>query len=92
MVEYGFAAWFSIWNSLDLLTYGLQIAIAIMYFGRLHLDSITLSILLASQILLLFWRVRGLRVPPVVFSRQHLVCLPDAITDFYLDCGCKAAP
>ena len=29
-----------------------------MYFGRLRLDSLTLSILLASQILLLFWKVR----------------------------------
>ena len=59
LVEYGFATWFSVWNSLDLLTYGLQIAIAIMYFGRLRLDSLALSILLASQILLLFWKVRG---------------------------------
>ena len=57
MAVYSFRDWFNIWNSLDLLTYVLQIAIAVMYFGRLRLDSLTFSVLLATQILLLFWKV-----------------------------------
>jgi hypothetical protein len=60
-MEYGLVGWFSIWNSLDILTYVLQIAISVMYFGRLRLDSLALSVLLALQILLLFWKV-SLRV------------------------------
>ena len=56
-MEYGLVGWFSIWNSLDILTYVLQAAIAVMYFGRWRLDSLALSVLLALQILLLFWKV-----------------------------------
>ncbi len=74
LVEYGFSAWFSVWNSLDLLTYGLQLAIAVMYFGRLRLDSLALSILLASQILLLFWKVR--RGRPSKNVRQGVFSFP----------------
>lgn len=43
---------------LDVLTYGLQVAISVMFFGRLQLDSLLLSGMLAIQILLLFWKAR----------------------------------
>lgn len=47
------------WNSLDILTYSLQIGISVMFFGRIQLDSLTLSGMLALQILLLFWKARS---------------------------------
>ena len=34
-----------------------QIAIMVLFFGRMALDSLGLSILLASQVLLLYWKV-----------------------------------
>lgn len=49
---------FSIWNSLDIITYVLQVAISVMFFGRYYLESTTLSALLAAQVLLMCWRVR----------------------------------
>lgn len=48
----------SMWNSLDILTYGLQVAISVMFFSRHRLDSLLLSGMLALQILLLFWKAR----------------------------------
>ena len=49
-----------------MLTYGLQVTISVMFFGRIQLDSLLLSALLAAQVLLLIWKVRlrGIPYPP----------------------------
>ena len=49
---------------MDTLTYSLQIAISAMFFGRWHLESRVLSILLAAQVLLLIWKVLFCLSPP----------------------------
>lgn len=49
--------WLSLWNLLDVLTYGLQIAIAVMHLGRLYLASGWLSVLVAFQCVLLWFRL-----------------------------------
>lgn len=62
---------------LDILAYGLQIIISVMFFGRINLDSLLLSSLLAAQVLLLIWKVlpvSGLRVSGLTprLRQRHL--------------------
>jgi hypothetical protein len=81
MIMYGVKDWFTIWNSLDLVAYALQIAIAVLYLGRMQLDSLALSVLLAAQILLLFWKVGAFNANRVSTPLCHVAnktCKADA--------------
>lgn len=49
--------WLSLFNALDVITYSLQIAIAVMHMGRLYLGSGWLSVLVAFQCVLLWFRL-----------------------------------
>lgn len=58
LTEYGIRRWLSVWNVLDVVTYVLQIAITVMFFTRWQLQSDTLSIMAAVQVLCLWWKVQ----------------------------------
>eukprot|EP00878_Enallax_costatus_P003598 GHUV01003812.1.p1 GENE.GHUV01003812.1~~GHUV01003812.1.p1 ORF type:complete len:573 (+),score=199.32 GHUV01003812.1:368-2086(+) len=49
--------WLSLWNALDVFTYSLQVAISVMHLGRLYLASGWLSVLVAFQCVLLWFRL-----------------------------------
>ncbi|DBA98675.1 hypothetical protein WJX77_002585 [Trebouxia sp. C0004] len=58
VLEYGPKRWLSIWNLMDLATYFLQIAIDVLHLSRLNVRSEVLSILVASQCLLLWLKIQ----------------------------------
>ncbi|DBA86726.1 TPA: hypothetical protein ACH3X2_005431 [Trebouxia sp. C0005] len=58
VLEYGPKRWLSIWNLMDLATYFLQIAIDVLHLSRLNVRSEILSILVASQCLLLWLKIQ----------------------------------
>mmetsp|Transcript_6515 Transcript_6515/g.18757 ORF Transcript_6515/g.18757 Transcript_6515/m.18757 type:complete len:521 (-) Transcript_6515:416-1978(-) len=58
LLEYGPMRWLNVWNLTDLATYFLQIYITVSYFTRWNLDSETISIFTALQVLLLYWKIQ----------------------------------
>jgi Ion transport protein len=58
LAAYGLAGWLSVWNSLDMATYAIQIALTVMHIGRIGLGSSTLSVLLALQCIFLMFRLQ----------------------------------
>jgi hypothetical protein len=58
LAAYGISGWFSVWNSLDIATYTIQISLTVMHLGRIGLESTTLSVLLALQCILLMFRLQ----------------------------------
>ncbi|KAL3131635.1 hypothetical protein ABBQ38_007932 [Trebouxia sp. C0009 RCD-2024] len=58
VIEYGPRRWLSIWNLMDLATYFLQVAIALVHLLRLNIRSEYVSILVASQCLLLWLKIQ----------------------------------
>ena len=55
---YGWPGWLNVWNGLDILTFVFQITITVMHLGRIGLVSHSLSVVLATQILLLVFKVQ----------------------------------
>eukprot|EP00879_Flechtneria_rotunda_P016529 GHRR01017298.1.p1 GENE.GHRR01017298.1~~GHRR01017298.1.p1 ORF type:complete len:419 (+),score=119.78 GHRR01017298.1:343-1599(+) len=49
--------WLSVWNALDVVTYSFQIAISVLHFGRDYLAAGWLSVLVAFQCVLLWFRL-----------------------------------
>lgn len=49
--------WLSLWNALDVLTYSLQAGITALHLGRIHLESGWLSVLVAFQCVMLWFRL-----------------------------------
>ncbi|KAI3431652.1 hypothetical protein D9Q98_004699 [Chlorella vulgaris] len=58
MVAYGLLGWATVWNVLDACTYIVQIAVVMMHVGRLNINSDWLSILAATQCVLLLFRLQ----------------------------------
>jgi len=50
--------WFSAWNSLDIISYALQIAITVMHVARLGIHSNGSSVVASLQVLILWLRVQ----------------------------------
>ena len=55
---YGLIGWMNVWNGMDILSYIFQITITVMHLGRIGLVSHSLSVVLATQILLLVFKVQ----------------------------------
>ncbi|KAF8067423.1 hypothetical protein HT031_002471 [Scenedesmus sp. PABB004] len=49
--------WMTLWNALDVITYALQVAIVVLHLGRMSLASGWLSVLVAFQCVLLWFRL-----------------------------------
>ncbi|KAH7624961.1 putative Transient receptor potential cation channel subfamily V member 3 [Nannochloris sp. 'desiccata'] len=58
LAAYGVAGWLSVWNSLDIATYAIQISLSVMHLSRIGLGSSTLSLLLALQCIFLMFRLQ----------------------------------
>lgn len=58
VAAYGLKGWATVWNVVDVATYALQIAIVVQHLGRLDISSDYLSILAATQCILLLLRLQ----------------------------------
>ncbi len=57
-IAYGISGWLSVWNSLDMATYAIQLTLTAMHLGRIGLESSMLSVLLALQCIFLMFRLQ----------------------------------
>jgi len=55
---YGLFGWATAWNLLDTATYGIQLVIVVMHFGRINVASGSLSIAAALQAILMLFRLQ----------------------------------
>lgn len=58
MKAYGLFGWATAWNLLDTATYGIQLVIVVMHFGRINVASGSLSIAAALQAILMLFRLQ----------------------------------
>lgn len=57
LTAYGIG-WINMWNTLDMLTYVTQVAITVLHLGRIHLNEDWLSVAMALQCILLWFRLQ----------------------------------